>query len=525
MTRSEAGPAQSLWGGPACPPCFLDSYLTISKARSDQPAVVDGEVRLTYAELTNWVAAVAARLTDRGVGPGDRVAFHGSRGAAAVAAMLATWSVGATYVPLDTEYPAKRLRHMLSDSGVAVLLHSAEAPNFATTALMVGVSGPEDDQPRPGTHPAVAACRNEAAVYTIYTSGSTGLPKGVDVSHNSCDNMVEWQRTHSVRPDLTTAQFAPLNFDVCFQEILGTLCGGGTLVIVPERLRRDPLALLRWLGENRVERLFLPCVALHMLTVAASSVDSLDDLCLKEINTAGEQLVCTPAIREFFERLARCRLNNHYGQSESAMVTVHTLHGPSREWPALPPIGRPLPGCEVVIDPSDPDVPELGELLVAGLPLSTGYLNQPRLSAERYVEIGRTAQGHTRAFRTGDLVRVEDGLLHYLSRIDHEVKIRGVRVNPAEVDACLLDFPGVVEAVCVAVDVTEGSRRLLAAVTVNLEQGDFDTGALMETLAASLPPQALPQAVSVVAEFPRTPSGKIDREAVTALLVEQWRKR
>lgn len=129
----------------------------------------------------------------------------------------------------------------------------------------------------------------------------------------------------------------------------------------------------------------------------------------------------------------------------------------------MPPIGRPLPGCEVFVDPVDHDEPTVGELLVAGRPLSACYLNQPTLTATRYIPVGGTRHDHGRAFRTGDLVRVEDGLVHYVGRADNEVKIRGIRVNPLEVDACLLEQPGVTEAVCVPIEIAAGSRQLRSA--------------------------------------------------------------
>jgi non-ribosomal peptide synthetase component F len=329
--------------------------------------------------------------------------------------------------------------------------------------------------------------------------------------------MAYWQRNHSVREDLRTAQFAPLNFDIWVQETLSTLGGGGSLVIMPEELRQDPIELLDWLARERIERLFLPCVALHMLATAATATDSLADLALREINTAGEQLVCTPAIRDFFHRLPECGLNNHYGQSESHTVSVHTLTGQSDSWPALSPIGLPLPGCEILLDVAEPGDSRTGELLVAGAPLSLGYLNQPELNAQRYVRVPPTAHGHTRAFRTGDLVRVDNGVMHFLGRIDDEVKIRGFRVNPLEVEACLGKQPGVVEAICVPVDLGAGSRQLRAAVTI--AAGDeFDAAAALAALREELPWYSIPPSISVLASMPRTPSGKADRAAVGKLL-------
>ncbi|MET8082189.1 AMP-binding protein [Streptomyces sp. NPDC005303] len=482
-------------------------------ATPDKIAVVDGGLSLTYGQLLAWVRGIADGLTAAGIVPKDRVAVTGRRGAAVVAAMLGTMWAGATYLPLDSEYPAARLAHMLKDSGASLLLYADEPPQFK-----VSVPGlPIADMPTTGTAEKVA-CRPELGTYIIYTSGSTGLPKGVSVLHSCLDTMADWQRDHSVRRDLRTAQFAPLNFDVSFQEVLGTLCGGGTLVMVPEELRQDPFELLEWLGETQIERLFLPYVALQMLAVAAAEEVSLDHLALAEVNAAGEQLVCTPDIRALFARLPQCRLNNHYGQSESAMVTVHTLTGPSSSWPALPPIGAPLPGCELLIDPLDAAEPNIGELLVAGAPLSPGYLNQPDLNAKRFITVDPTPRGHTKAFRTGDLVRLDDGELTFLVRQDKDVKIRGYRVNLLEIEVWLLELPTVSAAVCVALDDGQGSRSLHCAVTVDAGAEPLDGAWAAEKLRCNLPDPYIPRSFTTLEVLPRTHSGKVDRDAVARTL-------
>ncbi|MET9559639.1 AMP-binding protein [Streptomyces tauricus] len=518
-------PYVSLWGGPADPPCLLTALATTAAERRDDVAIRDGDHDLTYRDLTVWTTDIAALLTDSGIGPGDRVAITGPRSAAIVAAMLATVHLGATYVPLDADYPLRRLEHMKTDSGAKILLYADIEPAFAAGVRSSRIPPPPGRQTTSTAGEVITPgrpCRPDLPVYVIYTSGSTGLPKGVVLPHSCIDNMAHWQRSHSRRPDLRTAQFTPLNFDVWFQEVLGTLCGGGTLVIMPEPLRRDPIALLDWLADQRIERLFLPYVALNMLTAAAAATDSLDGLVLQEVNLGGEQLVCTPAVRDFFRRLPDCRLNIHYGQSESAMVTAHTLTGPPEDWPTLPPIGSPLPGCEVIVEPVEQGEPTVGELLVAGLPLSAGYLNLPELNAARYVPVDLTRDGHDRAFRTGDLVRVEDDVIHYVGRADNEVKIRGIRVNPLEVDACLLEQPGVIEAVCVPIEITAGSRQLRAAVIVDAQEqeGVFDADRAMTALTELLPAQAVPVSLTVLPELPRTPSGKADRKAVARTLAD-----
>ncbi|WP_236243921.1 AMP-binding protein [Streptomyces sp. CC210A] len=513
---TETARQPALWGGAAEPECLLTGLARTVAERPDELALVDEDTRLTYAELWAWVAELATTLTRHGIEPGSRVAVTGGRGARTVAALLATIAVGATYVPLDASYPANRLTFMLRDSGASLLLHDGPRPAIADEVESLAVEDPSgagagDFRP--------VSCAPDLPVYVIYTSGSTGTPKGVTIQHSCLDNMATWQRADSVRPDLRTAQFAPLNFDVCFQEVLGTLCGGGTLVIVPEILRRDPFSFLTWLAENRIERLFLPYVALHMLAVAASAQDGDLGLSLLEVNTAGEQLLCTPPIQALFKVLPQARLGNHYGQSESAMVSSYVLPADPADWPLLPPIGRPLPGCELLVHPADPEDPTTGELLVAGAPVSLGYLGRPELNAERFVTVGRTPQGHTKAFRTGDLVRVEDDVVYFLSRLDHDVKIRGIRVNLLEIEACLLRQPGVATAVCVALEPVPGSRQLRAAVTLHPDV--TDPGDLRAALTELLPEASVPASVSVLPGLPRTPSGKIDRDSVAESLTTQ----
>ncbi len=519
----------SLWGGHSDPRCFLQAFMDVVEERPDDVAVVDGRRSVTYTQLLGWVRAVADLLADYGVAPTEPVAVTGPRSAHTVAAMLGITWIGAVFVPLDPDYPERRLEFMIHDCGARLLLHSGGVPELgraAVTRIAIPHSASATgDRTGVRTGQAPVNCHPDLPFYMIYTSGSTGWPKGVSIPHSCLDNMAEWQANHSPRPDLRTAQFAPLNFDVSFQEILGTLRGGGTLVVMPEHLRREAVSLLTWLGEHRIERLFLPYVALQMLAVAASAEPSLDHLRLREVNTAGEQVVTTRQIRDLFRRLPGARLVNHYGQSESAMVTSHILPTDVNAWPLLPPIGVPLPGCEVLVARDGRYETGVGELLVAGLPLALGYLNQPELNAERYRTMKPTPRGHTEVFHTGDLVRVEDGVLSFLSRLDTDVKIRGIRVNLAEVDAQLLTQPGVDSAACVVLEGVPGSRTLRAAVTAPTVGPEPDLASVAEHLRRVLPEAALPLSITLLPELPCTPSGKTDRDAVGVLILDSLRAR
>jgi D-alanine--poly(phosphoribitol) ligase subunit 1 len=512
--------ACSLWGGPSDPPCLVTALAGAADRNCDTVAVVDGDISLTYGQLMRWAAHIAGELDRCGSLREGRVGVACPRGAGAVVALLAVALSGRTYVPLDLEYPRARLEHMLRDSETEVVLYDGEDPGLGDDLIRIPLVRPDDaagSGPIGGGYDRSWITEHDPnlAVYVIYTSGSTGWPKGVVLPHSCLDNVVEWQAAASVAPDLRTAQFAPLNFDVSFQEIFGTLGAGGTLVVMPESFRRDSLGLLDWLVDNEIDRLFLPYVALQMLAVAGGFGGPVESLALKEINVAGEQLVRTDEIASFFSRAAGCRLVNHYGQSESAMVTYHVLPDSVDDWPTLPPIGIPLPGCELLID-AEEGSESVGELLVAGTPLSLGYLGRPELNARRYIEIEETAHGNTRAFRTGDLVRFEAGRVWLMTRIDDDVKLRGIRISLAEIEAQLLAMPEISAAVAVVTGGNGAPRVLRAAVTLKNGLHRLDEEAVRRKLAEVLPEVSVPLSVTVLDCLPKTPSGKADRDAVAA---------
>jgi non-ribosomal peptide synthetase component F len=228
----------------------------------------------------------------------------------------------------------------------------------------------------------------ESLAYITYTSGSTGKPKGVAMNHLPLCNLILWQLENTtLAQDAKTLQFAPISFDVSFQEIFSTWCSGGTLVLITEELRRDALALLGFLEEKAVTRLFVPFVALQQLAEVA--VDSeLFATHLQEIITAGEQLQITPAISQWFRKLGNCTLHNHYGPSESHAVTAFTLSPSVETWPLLPPIGKAIANTEIyLLDQNLQPVPIgiPGELYIGGITLARGYLNRPDLTNEKFI--------------------------------------------------------------------------------------------------------------------------------------------
>jgi amino acid adenylation domain-containing protein len=482
----------------------------------------ESPAELTYRELEAAANRLARHLRGLGVGPEHRVAICLERGLDMAVAFLAVLKAGGAYVPLDPGYPRDRLALMLGDAGAAAIVTRGPLVEdlLAEAVWIVDLNRPETVRAltQESAAPPPAWTEPDGLAYVLYTSGSTGRPKGVAMSHRALANLVAWQ-IRSTPGAQRTAQFAPFSFDASFQEIACTWCAGGVLVLLPEEVRRDPAALLRRLDARRVERLFLPFVALQQL--AEEARESGPPAALREVITAGEALQITPAVVALMERLGSlggqpARLHNHYGPTEAHVVTFHILPGEPSSWPLLPPIGRPIDNDRVhVLDRAGQPVPAgvPGELYLGGTGLARGYLGRPDATAERFVPSPFDGPG-ARLYRTGDLGRLRaDGELEFLGRIDHQVKIRGYRIEPGEIEAALAAHPEVREAI-VAVTAVEGGsagKRLVAFVipAVPADLRDF--------LRSRLPEYMVPAAFVALAALPLTPSGKVDRRALAAL--------
>ena len=537
----------------------------------DAIAVVFAEQKLTYQQLNSRANQLAHHLKSLGVKPDTLVGIYVERSLEMMVGLLGILKAGGAYVPLDPEYPTERLRFMVEDTQVAVLLTQQhlierlpqwekaggqgkggreERPNIRDGASIKGedevLSSPASYQPKLvcldtdaqvisqlNQENPISDAQTHNLAYVIYTSGSTGKPKGVAMNHLPLCNLILWQLENTtVAQDAKTLQFAPISFDVSFQEIFSTWCSGGTLVLITEELRRDALALLGFLEEKAVARLFVPFVALQQLAEVA--IDSeLVTSHLKEIITAGEQLQITPAISQWFSKLGNCILHNHYGPSESHAVTAFTLSPPVENWPLLPPTGKAIANTQIhILDQNLQPVPIgiPGELYIGGVALARGYLNRPELTQERFINNpfqrgrgqGAGSRGETedkssnseRLYKTGDLARyLEDGNIEYLGRIDTQVKIRGFRIELGEVEAALSQY-GDVEGCCViAREDTPGNKRLVAYVVAH-QDSTPTVSELRQYLKAKLPEYMIPSALVLLESLPLTPNGKIDRRAL-----------
>jgi amino acid adenylation domain-containing protein len=474
-------------------------------------AVAATDTTLTYAQLNERASHLSQAIL-RHAPAETLIGISATRGLEMVIGLLAILKAGKAYLPLDPAHPAQRLSQLVASSGVAYCVAiSAEQPAFEQLGLVIIAS--EKDY---AYSPLIAATPSEL-VCVLYTSGSTGQPKGVCLGQAGLSKLLRWQLQNSVLGlGVNVLQFCYLGFDASFLEIFGTLAGGGTLYLIEEDHRVDAGRLLDVIIEKRIGWAFLPYVALQYLAEAAVAEGRYPSE-LREILTGGEILKITPQITHLFAALPQCRLSNGYGPTEASLyVACNKLTSDVVSWPALPPIGRPIAECEVLIlNEQDEPVAEgtVGELCIAGECLALGYLHQPALTAENFRLYEHPQRGPMRLYHTGDLARyLPTGELEFQGRLDQQVKIRGNRVELGEIEVALARCPGVQQAVVVAHEGYAGSSKMLIAYIVAGPEMEIAT--LRADLAQQLPDYMLPAHFVRLAELPETPSGKVDRRAL-----------
>ncbi|MFN6441572.1 MAG: amino acid adenylation domain-containing protein, partial [Nostoc sp. DedSLP01] len=485
-------------------------------------AVVFENEQLTYYQLNSRANQLAHYLKSLGVKVDVLVGICVERSIEMVVGVLGILKAGGAYVPLDPEYPTQRLSFMLEDAAVGVLLTQQslieKLPPLQTKLVFLDTDAPEISQLCEDNLICEVQANNLA--YVIYTSGSTGQPKGVALNQQAVCNLMLWQlENQTISGGAKTLQFAPLSFDVSFQEMFSTWFGGGTLFLISEELRRNPVALLGFVEQKAIERLFVPFVALQQLAEVA--VDSqLVNNHLREIITAGEQLQMTRAICQWLSKLTNnCTLHNHYGPTETHVVITFTLNSSVDTWPLLPPIGRPIANTQAYIldrylQPVPVGVP--GELYIGGVCLARGYLNRPELTQQRFIPHPFSADPDSRLYKTGDKARyLEDGNIEYLGRIDNQVKIRGFRIELGEIEAVLSQHEDVHACAIAVREDTPGDKRLVAYIVADHDCTPT-TQQLRQFVKAKLPEYMVPNAFMMLEAMPLTPSGKVDRRALPA---------
>jgi len=490
----------------------------------DRVAVSHGDEQITYAELHARVARLAHRLRELGVGPGVLVGIQLPRGVDLVVAVVAVACAGGCYVPVDHRDPPARVRSVLGDASVKVLLtYEGATPDRPEGGPAVVHLDNRNEQRRlaalPDTLPTLDASAYDPA-YVIYTSGSTGAPKGVIVEHAQLarlfDATADW---FGFGPDDVWTLFHSIAFDFSVWELWGALGTGGRLVVVPDDLTRDPAGFRDLLLAEGVTVLNqTPSGFRNLQHADLEAGDSASPYRLRLVVFGGERLEVN-SLRPWLDRYGdeRPRLVNMYGITET---TVHVTYRPvtRADLAGVPsPIGVPIPDLGIrLVDARGwlaPDgVP--GEIQVTGAGVARGYLNRPELTADRFV----TAPDGVRWYRTGDLARwLPDGGLEFLGRVDDQVKIRGYRIEPGEVEAVLNEHPQIRESVVVARQTGAGDdhRQLVAYLMVAPGQ-EVAWSALRGWLAQRLPNHLVPAAAVSLDRLPLTPNGKVDRSALPA---------
>jgi amino acid adenylation domain-containing protein len=500
------------------PAATLPALFEAQVARTPEAtALIFGNESLSYAELNSRANQLAHHLIGEGIGPEDRVALCLPRSIEMLVGLLAILKAGAAYVPLDPDYPQARLTFMLEDAAPRAIITTSAITEIlqpVVPALRVDdaltratVSNASEIAPTDADRSTPLASQNPA--YVIYTSGSTGTPKGVVVSHANLTNLLmSMASALQIGRDDTLLATTTINFDIAGLELYLPLLQGGRLAIAPQAAVQDPGVLTQLLAKSNASYLqATPSGWQGLLDHPNSFQRAL------RILVGGEALSAGQAAQ--MRKLTDKEIVNLYGPTETTIWSVISSLDPSAE--GTPPIGRPIWNTRVyVLDSGLCPVPVgvAGELYIAGAGLAHGYLNRPGLTAERFVACPFGPAGE-RMYRTGDLAKWRlDGALDFLGRADHQVKVRGFRIEPGEIEAALTRLPGVAQAAVVAREDSPGEKRLVGYVI-----GDgtaIDPAALRRALGETLPDYMVPAAVVVLEALPLTPNGKLDRRALPA---------
>ncbi|RQS30180.1 amino acid adenylation domain-containing protein [Burkholderia sp. Bp8992] len=500
---------------------FADAAQATPDAIALEYADVHGGVhRATYRELDVATSRIAAALRRRGVQPDTPVALCVERSFDMVMALVGVLKAGAAYLPVDPDYPAERIAYLLRDARPAVAITQAHLREQVEAALGEGA----DTQlltvadllaDAAGDTPAgeAAAIDDAQLAYLIYTSGSTGKPKGAGNTHGALANRIAWmQHAYRLTRDDVVLHKTPFGFDVSVWEFVWPLAIGAKLAIAAPGDHRDPARLAAAIHAHGVTVLhFVP----SMLAAFAAHLDDFSAAAqcdsVRLIVASGEALA-PELVAKMARLLPNATLVNLYGPTEAAIDVSHWTCGPADAHAVAVPIGHPIANLQLhVLDAAWQPVPAgaTGELYLAGAGLARGYLGRPALTAERFVPDPFVPGA--RMYRTGDLARRRaDGALDYLGRVDTQVKLRGQRIEPGEIEALLRAAPGVNDAVVIVRD-----EQLIGYVARG-DAGPLDRAALLDALRAQLPAYMVPSQLIELDALPVTPNGKCDRHALPA---------
>lgn len=508
-------------------PCVPELFARRVAALPEATALVTETESVSYGDLNQRADHLARFLVARGVGLESLVGVCLDRTIDMVVALLGILKAGAAYVPLDPKYPAHRLEMMVADAQLQLLVTRESLASIVSYGNLpvlcldtereriAALADTEESSLANSTAPV----RSENAAYVIYTSGSTGRPKGVVIPHGALANYTAAATAaYRLTPEDRVLQFSSISFDGSIEEIFPILTCGGTLVLRTDAMLDSAAAFFAQCAAWSVTTLCLPTAFWHELAVAVESGVATPPASLRTVVIGGER-VLPERVAGWLSRAGDAvRLVNSYGPTESTVVA--TVCDLTRENAAISPIGRPLNGVEALVldaamQPAPAGAP--GELHLGGAQLARGYLRRDELTAEKFVP--HPFRPGARLYRTGDLARLlPDGNIEFLGRADDQVKLRGFRVEPGEIEATLRGHPAVADAIVILGEDGSGEKKLAAYLVARpgvatpaptpREMRDF--------LRSKLPDYMVPADFVALAAFPRTPNGKIDRRALPA---------
>jgi amino acid adenylation domain-containing protein len=471
-------------------------------------AVAQGDISLSYQELDQRATELAQVLRSLGVERESVVAIYLTRSPAAIVAALGVLKAGGAYLPLDPAYPVERLAFVLNDAQASVLVSGQCMVDTLSASpehkVLLRPDGHIISSHGAGVPVAYAPHPHDLA-YVIYTSGSTGQPKGVEITHASLLNLVRWHhRAFKVTPADRAAQIAALGFDAAVWEIWPYLTAGASVHLPRSVAVSEPEAIRDWLLSEKISISFLATP----LAERAMLLDWPRDSALRVLLTGADTLHHYPP------RSLRFQLVNNYGPTETTVVATSGTVLPAEHPDRLPTIGRPIDDVQVyILDEKLEQVPpgEPGELYIGGAGLARGYRNRPDLTRERFLPDPFSVNPGSRLYKTGDLARMlPDGQIAFLGRVDEQIKVRGFRIEPAEIVQALDETPNVQASIVVAREIAAGDRRLVAYF-VPAPNAHPTLSELRNALAERLPEYMVPSTFVELQQLPLNASGKVSR--------------
>lgn len=478
----------------------------------DQIAIIFEESTLTYTELNDKANQLAYYLKDKGVKPETLVGICVNRSLDMMIALLAILKAGGAYVPFDPAYPQERLAFIAEDTGIDLLLTQSDLID-GLPILNCEFIKLDTDRKKLSIYPTtniVSDVKAENLAYVIYTSGSTGIPKGVMMQHNSVTNQLMWivQYLHLNHTNIILQQTS-ISFDVSVLELFEALISGGKLVIAKPDGHRDNLYIIDLIRLQNITTMHLSPSVLQIL-MGTSGFDRCESL--KQVCSAGEALPVS--IANDFSNRNNAALFNMYGPTEAAIIVTSFPITDQLNIDSVP-IGKAVNNTQIyILDENYQSVPEgeVGELFIGGMQVARGYLNRQELTEERFIKGVLNQNKEGKIYKTGDRARfLVDGNIEYLGRVDHQIQLRGNRIEPGEIEARLIEYPDIKNALVV---LHEGQYNNQYMVAYLLSDTSIHNGEIRTFLSLTLPSAMIPSSFVTLKEFPLTINGKVDRQAL-----------